>query len=588
MDNEERSNLNGEDNESTVYPRRGTEPVWEAAAGEDGEATFHPDRMTGSASEEAVEEDNESTVYPRRGTEPVWEEAAEEDDEATIYPDSMKRYGPGKSAAGDSEATVYPRRGEEPASEVSDDKYGGATVYPARGWEPARTYSPESAESARPAEEGPAREENTASFDHPKAPEPERPAYRAPEPERPAYRAPEPERRETAYTPPRPPQTPPAQPTEPKKTGGKKWLIPVIAAVAVIALLAVLIPVMRSQSKIKRYNQGADMIESGDYQGAYEVFKELGNYEDSFTMAMYAQRGIGYKNALALMENKEYTSAAETFDGLAGFKDSRDLAAQCRQELAYQRAVALFDAGDYTGAREAFEAMDGFRESKDYITRCGNELASIAYNKAIQEGDYRKALEVLDSGEGSWENEEAMRAECSNHLLYQEATEDLANGLNYTAYKKFLSLGSFLDSAERAKNCKVSKPGNGEVYRNSKYKTKYFTLKIKTPNDGNFNYLKIYAVNSSGKETLAVSVFIRANKTVSITLPKGTYAFKCAYGSGAWFGEKEMFGDDAVYQRLTPNGNNSYTFSKKGTYTLTLRNATNGNTGAASEPRGTF
>ena len=179
--------------------------------------------------------------------------------------------------------------------------------------------------------------------------------------------------------------TPPAPPA---KKPLPKWLIPAVAAVVVVALLAVLIPVMSSQNKVKRYNKGADMLESGDYQGAYEVFKDLGNYEDSFTLAMYAQRGIGYNAAMALMENGEYAKAAETFDGLSGFKDSRELADQCCNEIAYERAVSLYTAGDYTGAKTAFEELKGFKDADSYAARCGAELANIAYNKNFRLFDF--------------------------------------------------------------------------------------------------------------------------------------------------------------------------------------------------------
>ena len=400
-------------------------------------------------------------------------------------------------------------------------------------------------------------------------------------------------RAEAPPAPPAPPKAPvtgpaPASAAPPAKSSKMKWIIPCVAAAALIIGAALGIPAMKEQNNIKRYNQGADMIERGDYQGAYETFKELGNYEDSFTLAMYAQRGMGYTAAKELMERGDYDKAAETFDGLAGFKDSRELAAECRNEQAYQKAVALFDAEDYAAAEEAFRELGDYSGAKDYAARCAHEQADIAYNEAIQAGDYAKALEVLDSGEGRWDNEAAMRTECTNHLTYIEATQDLAAGRNYSALKKFQSLGTFLDSAERAKTCKVSKPANGEIYRNSKYSGKACTIAFKLPDNGGFYYFKIYSVNSSGKETLASTMFGRAKKTVSVKLPAGSYVIKYAFGTGAWYGETEMFGEDAVYEKLI-GGDDFDSFKLKKNQKLTITfGVTNGNTGSSGESMGTL
>ena len=45
-------------------------------------------------------------------------------------------------------------------------------------------------------------------------------------------------------------------------------------------------------------------------------------------------------------------------------------------------------------------------------------------------------------------------------------------------------------------------------------------------------------------------IFIRSGKGIVVYLPEDTYLLKAAYGKGAWFGENEMFGDDAIYKEL--------------------------------------
>ena len=46
------------------------------------------------------------------------------------------------------------------------------------------------------------------------------------------------------------------------------------------------------------------------------------------------------------------------------------------------------------------------------------------------------------------------------------------------------------------------------------------------------------------------STFIRNGKGTVIYLPEDSYLIKAAYGKGTWYGEKEMFGDDAIYKQL--------------------------------------
>lgn len=379
---------------------------------------------------------------------------------------------------------------------------------------------------------------------------------------------------------------PAAAPKKPKKT---VFIIAGAAVALIIAVIAILVPIMREQNRIKRYNEGADLLEKGDYTGAYEVFSELGDYEDAPVIALYAQRGIGYTEAVALMDKGQFAKAEERFNGLYGFKDSQELADQCRKEIIYQEGVTLFEVKDYDGAIEVMQTLPGYREADLYIRRCVEEKARGAYEAAVTAGDYQHALELLDAGEGNWPNADELRTACQNQLTYREAEKALADGKNYTAWKKYKSLGSFQDAKEKAKSCVKKKPSTGETYRNSKYKGKTVSLTIKPPKDDDCNYLKIYAVTSKGKEVLASCVFIRSGKNATVKLPAGTYVIKAAYSDGSWYGEKEMFGENGIYQRLLFNGGDDEIKLKKNyKYTLTLRTSKNGNVGTTGENMNTF
>lgn len=377
-------------------------------------------------------------------------------------------------------------------------------------------------------------------------------------------------------------------PTAPKKPRKTVFIIAGVAVALMIALIAILIPTMKERNRVKRYNQGAELLEKGDYAGAYRIFSDMGDYEDAPVIAMYAQRGKEYNEAVELMEKGQYEKAAAKFEELSGFKDAEAMAEQCRKEIVYQEGITLFDVEDYDGAMQVMQTLTGYRDADLYIRRCVEEKARGAYEAAITAGDYQRALELLDAGEGNWPNVDELRTACQNQLVYREAESAKASGKNYTAWKKYKSLGDFQDAKEKAKSCVEKKPYTGETYRSSRYKGKAALLTFKPPKDGDHYYVKIYAVNSRGKEVLASCLFIRSGKNLSIKLPAGTYEVKMAYSDGSWYGEKEMFGENGVYQRLLFSGNSESIKLKKNAKLTIDIDAGKGYKSLRDETMGTF
>ncbi len=137
---------------------------------------------------------------------------------------------------------------------------------------------------------------------------------------------------------------------------------------------------------------------------------------------------------------------------------------------------------------------------------------------------------------------------------YTAAKAAYENKLYYTAYKTFSALGNYKDAASQASKCKRSMPETGEMSRNSEYRRKTVRLNLNNKLRGGYNiYVRIYDVTG---ETFVSSVFIRSGKGAVVYLPDRDYLMKAAYGKGSWFGENEMFGDDAIYKEL-------FTFSLK-------------------------
>lgn len=131
---------------------------------------------------------------------------------------------------------------------------------------------------------------------------------------------------------------------------------------------------------------------------------------------------------------------------------------------------------------------------------------------------------------------------------YAKAKAAFENKQYYTAYKLFTALGKYEDAASLASKCKRPTPDSGELSRNSDYKRKTCRLNVKNALKGGYNiYLRFY--DASG-DTFVCSAFIRSGKGIVVYLPEDTYLLKAAYGKGTWFGENEMFGDDAIYKEL--------------------------------------
>ncbi len=173
---------------------------------------------------------------------------------------------------------------------------------------------------------------------------------------------------------------------------------------------------------------------------------------------------------------------------------------------------------------------------------------------------------------------------------YIAAAAQNRRGNNFTAYKAFLELGDFKDSAERAQACKLKFPKNSQVYRNSQYKGGRSELRIKTSEDeGCATLVKVY---TKADETHVASVFIKAKGSYTISLPAGDYIVKVGAGH-TWFGPNEAFGidfDESRYRRLTFEDTGTDVLTQKSRYrtTLTLGGATENNVGSQHEDPSAF
>lgn len=140
----------------------------------------------------------------------------------------------------------------------------------------------------------------------------------------------------------------------------------------VIAFIIVLNTVIIPNSK---YHDAVALMDAGNSDEAYSIFRELGNYKDSAEKA----GNIRYNKAVALMNDSKYEEAIAAFTELDDFKDSEDKV----KETKYNWAVALHNAGDNAGAIEMFTKLGTYKDSAE----CKRNI-EISLVKSSNVGDY--------------------------------------------------------------------------------------------------------------------------------------------------------------------------------------------------------
>lgn len=414
-----------------------------------------------------------------------------------------------------------------------------------------------------------------------------------------------------------------------KKKLSKKSLIVIISSCAAVIALAICAYFYFSiqAGKAASYDEALTLMELGDYSAAQTIFADLGIYQDAEELFIECQNRLDYYAAVHLMDIGSNSAAKEAFEALGAFRDSSALAIECQKIIDYNSAKFLMNSGRFSEAKAAFLALGNFRDSSTLASECQLEI------------DYGLALELMESEEyeqagemfaalGSFKDSEALAEECDNWIMYwiarglmdqgyygdawflmytlteiefedsevhflycdtvltyDEADKAYEDGLFYTAYRKFMSILHHEDSFSRAEECIQDLPSTGQIYRNTDFSGSAVSLRIRTPRDDpRPTFVKIYTAD----EIHVSSIFIRAGESSTVRLPANTYMIRSAHGEN-WFGLEELFGDqNAYYQTLLLEGSTTYAFRRNYEYTLTLRDAVDGNVGTRNENRSGF
>lgn len=121
----------------------------------------------------------------------------------------------------------------------------------------------------------------------------------------------------------------------------------------VLLLAALLFTLVGCDSK--DYKAAEELFAAGDYAAAADMYRELGDYEDSVEKVKRCE----YELAAAQQAAGDYAAAREAFLALGDYSDSAEKAKACGWELGQEH----FTEGRFAEAAEILETLDGYAES---------------------------------------------------------------------------------------------------------------------------------------------------------------------------------------------------------------------------------
>ena len=361
----------------------------------------------------------------------------------------------------------------------------------------------------------------------------------------------------------------PAPIVKPKKRKG------ILLAGGAVVLVAIIIAAVMIIGKATKYKDAMSLMEFGKLDQAITEFKQLKGYRDSEDQIIECQNRITYNQAFTLKTQEKYKEASDLFNSLLNYADAADQVQDCQNYMKYDAAVTLIGSGDMQQARDLFLQLGAFQDATALAAQCQQNIDYDAARTLLDAGQYQQALYAFQALSG-YKDSSDMIVQCQHGLDYEAAKIAYEQGKYYTAYTLYSAMPNYSDSADMAQKCIQTTPKTGQTYRNDAYKSKSCPITIKTPDDGLHSYLKFYSENGD----LVCCMFIASGKSTRVSLPAGNYQIKEATGTN-WFGEEEMFGlEGASYYALTfGDGAITTTLERNYIYTLTLRNASDGNVG---------
>ena len=175
----------------------------------------------------------------------------------------------------------------------------------------------------------------------------------------------------------------PVPPTPKKKKKGKK-------TGAIIAIILVVLLLIGGgvgyyfysqhvyEENLAAYHAADALLDEGDYEGALEGFRSLGNFQDARARADELEElQEQYDEAKAMLAAFEFEDARDAFKALGNYRDSKEI---LKNEIPYQEACAAmnlaFNAVDseaitmFEDTAASFRKLGEYKDSADLASEC--------------------------------------------------------------------------------------------------------------------------------------------------------------------------------------------------------------------------
>lgn len=222
--------------------------------------------------------------------------------------------------------------------------------------------------------------------------------------------------------------------------------------------------------------------DGGEYEAAIKSLQTLGDFKEA---SMY----IKYYTALSYEAEQEYEDAQDVYEEILMFKDVLERSKQIPDKILDRDLAEAFLGIDYgylggveqlecllnkhysTSDTLMFEKVMDYAKSKsdakdyataakvyDYIVNAGYGKAENSYKEAVYllveqrigQGEYSNAKGLIKKFIPEYQNTDVLLNECDYQLTLQKVSNN-GSAAAQEAYDAFKALGSYKDSAERAK-----------------------------------------------------------------------------------------------------------------------------------------
>ncbi len=209
---------------------------------------------------------------------------------------------------------------------------------------------------------------------------------------------------------------------------------------------------MNAQNQL---NQGLADRNAELITAAKESFSSLNGFEGAGEKVAECDKAAQYLDGLQQMEDRQYNAALATFTKLGDYRDAPSWKEQANYSIeaenTYNSAKEMMNLGAYDQAMQSFQKIKGFWDATELADQCQQHLLYEEANNDIALGKMDAARKVLENLKArGFESAEARIADIDSY----ESAVMLQQNKEYSAAKeKFDFLGNFYDAEKRAKEC---------------------------------------------------------------------------------------------------------------------------------------